>query len=590
MDSTSTPQQTMECRSTSRVNPSRRKAESGAVGDSDGDASAAAGKADAVDVPSELEDGEADAPESWETESLYEDVLEELLGDTINVDETAAASSSSSSSSSSLSSSSSASASASASTSASASASASSASSLSSPSSSSSPDMCTPLEATRLRRELREQGPAVFCQRTVDCGRYTAKKLLTAFGIKPPAFLENEPDEAYFDLLSLAISRELSKREKLSAYNTVDDAVRLLTQCSNIIVVTGAGISTSLGIPDFRSKGTGLYSKLEHLGLGDPQEVFDINVFRQDPSIFYSVAKDIIPATDRYTPTHKFIAMLHQRGKLLTNYSQNIDNLEVKAGLPKSKLIQCHGSFGTATCVQCRYQTNGEAIFPEIKAGHIPRCPRCIQSLNNPHGSNKKRKRSSGTGPSNSNSKRSRRRGRHPSSQAQRWCDNTSDSDDDLPEPPTAGVMKPDITFFGEALPDEFSERLTKHDRDKVDLVIVIGTSLKVSPVSDIVSFVPQHVPQIYVSREPVSHVEFDIDLLGDCDVVVAELCRRLGWPMVHDMLPAAGEQSVRVSPAAGEGCVSRHVFEAVETAAAAAGTTAASTSASASSEDGVSA
>ncbi|KAG6230441.1 hypothetical protein E4U26_007890 [Claviceps purpurea] len=563
MDSTSTPQQTMECRSTSRVNPSRRKAESGALSDSDGDASAAAGKAVAVDVPSEAEDGEADAPESWETESLYEDVLEELLKDTINVDETAAASSSSSLSSS---------------TSASASASASSSSSLSSPSSSSSsPDMCTPLEATQLRRELRDQGPAVFCQRTVDCGRYTAKKLLTAFGIKPPAFLEGEPDEAYFDLLSLAISRELSKREKLSAYNTVDDAVRLLTQCSNIIVITGAGISTSLGIPDFRSKGTGLYSKLEHLGLGDPQEVFDINVFRQDPSIFYSIAKDIIPATDRYTPTHKFIAMLHQRGKLLTNYSQNIDNLEVKAGLPKSKLIQCHGSFGTATCVQCCYQTNGEAIFPEIKAGHIPRCPRCIQSLDSPHGSNKKRKRSSaGAGPSNrnsksnsnSNSKRSRRRGRHPSSQAQRWCDDTSDSDDDLPEPPTAGVMKPDITFFGEALPDEFSERLTKHDRDKVDLVIVIGTSLKVSPVSEIVSFVPQHVPQIYVSREPVTHVEFDIDLLGDCDVVVAELCRRLGWPMVHDMLPAAGEQSVRVS--AGEGCVSRHVFEAVETVATA--------------------
>ncbi|KAG5943657.1 hypothetical protein E4U60_006539 [Claviceps pazoutovae] len=575
MDPTSTPQQTMECRSTSRANPSRRKAESGASSDSDGDASAAAGKAVVVDVPSEAEDGEADASESWETESLYEDVLEELLKETINVDETAAASSSSSSSSS-----------LSSSTSASASASASSSSSLSSPSSSSSPDMCTPLEATQLRRELRDQGPAVFCQRTVDCGRYTAKKLLTAFGIKPPAFLEGEPDEAYFDLLSLAISRELSKREKLSAYNTVDDAVRLLTQCSNIIVITGAGISTSLGIPDFRSKGTGLYSKLEHLGLGDPQEVFDINVFRQDPSIFYSIAKDIIPATDRYTPTHKFIAMLHQRGKLLTNYSQNIDNLEVKAGLPKSKLIQCHGSFGTATCVQCRYQTNGEAIFPEIKAGHIPRCPRCIQSLDSLHDSNKKRKRSStGAGPSksNSNRKRSRRRGHHPSSQAQRWCDDTSDSDDDLPEPPTAGVMKPDITFFGEALPDEFSERLTKHDRDKVDLVIVIGTSLKVSPVSEIVSFVPQHVPQIYVSREPVTHVEFDIDLLGDCDVVVAELCRRLGWPMVHDMLPAAGEQSVRVS--AGEGCVSRHVFEAVETAVAAATTAAAEAEAEAEAE-----
>lgn len=413
--------------------------------------------------------------------------------------------------------------------------------------------MCTPEEAIRLRRELREQGPAVFCQRTVDCGRYTAKKLLTAFTLKPPAFLEGQPDEAYFHLLSLAISRELSKRIKLSSYNTVDDAVRLLAKCNNIIVVTGAGISTSLGIPDFRSKGTGLYSKLEYLGLSDPQEVFDIDVFRQDPAIFYSVAKDIIPATDRYTPTHKFIAMLHQRGKLLTNYSQNIDNLEVKAGLPRSKLIQCHGSFGTATCVECRYQMDGQIIFPDIRAGRIPRCPRCIQSLRG--GANrsvKKRKRSAGADSSSS------KRRRH--QQPQRWSSaHDSSNDDDLDDNiPQAGVMKPDITFFGEDLPDEFSRRLTEHDRDKVDLVIVIGTSLKVTPVSEIVSFLPPHVPQIYVSRQPVNHVNFDIDLLGDCDTVVAELCRRLHWPLVHEMVPVNHDVRVRTEP----GYTSRHVFE----------------------------
>ena len=188
-----------------------------------------------------------------------------------------------------------------------------------------------------LFRSLREYGPAVFCQRTVDAGHYTARKLLSAFGIRPPAFLEGENDDAYFHLLSLAITRELGKRAKLLRYNTVDDAVDLIAKSNNIVLITGAGISTSLGIPDFRSKGTGLYSKLEHLGLSDPQEVFDIGVFKQDPTIFYSVAKDILPSTDRYTPTHKFIAMLHEKGKLLTNYSQNIDNLEVKAGVPKDR-------------------------------------------------------------------------------------------------------------------------------------------------------------------------------------------------------------------------------------------------------------
>ncbi|KAE9581295.1 NAD-dependent protein deacetylase hst1 [Colletotrichum fructicola] len=401
------------------------------------------------------------------------------------------------------------------------------------------PDTCSPDEAMVLRHQLRALGPAEFCRRTVDAGSYTAKKLLSAFGIKPPNFLEGAEDEAYFSILSLAISRELSKRAKLWRFNTVDDAVELLNKSQNIIVLTGAGISTSLGIPDFRSKG-GLYSQLEHLGLNDPQEVFDISVFKQDPTIFYTVAKDILPSTNRFTPTHAFISMLQKKGKLLTNYTQNIDNLEAKAGISADKMVQCHGSFATATCVQCGFKCVGDDIFPDIKAGKIPRCPRCVQNLR-PNGSTK-RKRSAGT---------ERKRRRFSSD------DSTTDDEYDIP---SAGVMKPDITFFGEALPDEFSRRLTEHDRDKVDLVIVIGTSLKVTPVSEIVSWLPGNIPQIYISRQAVSHINFDIDLLGDCDVVVSELCRRAGWPLQHEMVPE--DQVVDVRP---EGsCVSRHVFEVV--------------------------
>jgi NAD-dependent histone deacetylase SIR2 len=411
------------------------------------------------------------------------------------------------------------------------------------------PEACTPDEATKFRQLLRSIGPTVFCERTIGSGLISAKKLLTAFGIRPPAFLEGADDEAYYSLLSLALSRELSKRAKLPKYNSVDDAVELLKKSKNIVVLTGAGISTSLGIPDFRSKGTGLYSKLEHLGLSDPQEVFDITVFRQDPTIFYSVARDILPSHDRFSPTHAFIALLQNKGKLLTNYSQNIDNLEAKAGILPDKLVQCHGSFATASCVKCGHRVPGESLFPEIKAGDIPRCRKCAQGSRTTSNSSNTNGRKRKVQRDGTEKKPRRRPGDY---------DSNSDSEfDTTPTNWTCGVMKPDITFFGEPLPDEFSRRLTEHDRDRVDLVIVIGTSLKVAPVSEVVPFLPAHVPQIYISRTPVSHVNFDIDLLGDCDVVVAELCRRAGWVLDHEMVPEGQVVETTLS----EGWGSRHVF-----------------------------
>lgn len=435
------------------------------------------------------------------------------------------------------------------------------------------PEACTPEEAVEYRRLLRLVGPKVFVERTVNAGVIPIKKLLTAFGIRPPAFLEGAGDDAYFSLLTLAMTREIQKRAKLMKYNTIDDAVELLKRSKNIIVLTGAGISTSLGIPDFRSKGTGLYSKLEHLGLSDPQEVFDINIFRQDPNIFYSVARDILPNTERFSPTHAFIALLQQKGKLLTNYSQNIDNLEAKAGIHPDKLVQCHGSFATATCVKCGYKVPGESIFPEIKAGRIPRCRKCAQGSRTTNNSSRKRKLGRdgtekkprrvkpGEYDSNSDSEFD-----HPSSNQFSSSNNNDDidiysSNEHGSSTIGCGVMKPDITFFGEALPDEFSTRLTEHDRDLVDLVIVIGTSLKVAPVSEVVPFLPPHIPQIYISRTPVSHVNFDIDLLGDCDVVVSELCKRAGWDLKHEMIPEG--QVIHTETA--EGFNSRHVFTQVE-------------------------
>ncbi|KAL2755930.1 hypothetical protein ACRALDRAFT_2042173 [Sodiomyces alcalophilus JCM 7366] len=425
-----------------------------------------------------------------------------------------------------------------------------------------------------LRQLLRSVGPREFCLRTVDSGRYTSKKLLTAFGIKAPAFLEDENDahaneDAYLSLLTLAISRELSKRAKLLQYNTLDDAVNLLRTSRNIMVITGAGISTSLGIPDFRSKGTGLYAKLERMGL------------HLDPTVFYTVAKEIVVKINRHSPTHAFIAMLDRMGKLLTNYSQNIDNIEGLAGVSPDRLIQCHGSFATATCLSCGYRCNGDDIFPDIRQRRIPRCPECLErhqkELQQQRGQSKrashtKRKRSdngdatgastpSSAASSTSAAPRKRRRNRNAYGFDLEDDDDESDDDAlaaaDFAFDHPAGIMKPDIIFFGEGLPDAFGERLAHHDRDKVDLVLVIGTSMKVTPVSEIVSWLPPHVPQICISLEPITHINFDIDLVGECDVVVAELCRRAGWTLRHDMVPDGQVVDIESEP----GFPHRHRF-----------------------------
>lgn len=92
---------------------------------------------------------------------------------------------------------------------------------------------------------MRLVGGDRFVAETVEAGIITAKKLCTAFGIRPPFFLEGEPDEAYYSLLNLGICRELSKRAKLPQYNTIDDAVALMKESRNIVVLTGAGVSTS---------------------------------------------------------------------------------------------------------------------------------------------------------------------------------------------------------------------------------------------------------------------------------------------------------------------------------------------------------
>ena len=331
----------------------------------------------------------------------------------------------------------------------------------------------------------------------------------TAFGIDPQ-FAVHLGEDIFLRVLGAAIIRAYYKRRKLPQYNTIDDAAALLRNSNNIMVITGAGISTSLGIPDFRSKETGFYSKLQGMGISEPEEVFDIHEFDYDPSTFYKLAAGVLPDLKRFSPTHGFIRLLQDNGKLQTNYTQNIDNLEELAGIDKSRLIQCHGSFATATCRNCKAQVKGTEIFDDIRAKRVAKCRRCVEAIAAQESLIPKKKK------------------RKPSRS------DDEDSDDDIPQP---GVMKPDITFFGEQLPNDFFKRFADTDSKTVDLVLVIGTSLKVAPVSEMPNYLPHDVPHIYISREPIEHVNFDIQLLGKCDEVVTELARKAGWELRHEMV-----------------------------------------------------
>eukprot|EP00611_Tribonema_gayanum_P010618 TRINITY_DN2069_c0_g1_i3.p1 TRINITY_DN2069_c0_g1~~TRINITY_DN2069_c0_g1_i3.p1 ORF type:complete len:263 (+),score=115.49 TRINITY_DN2069_c0_g1_i3:670-1458(+) len=121
-------------------------------------------------------------------------------------------------------------------------------------------------------------------------------------------------------------------RPKLTSINTLEDVAALLTRARNVIVLTGAGISVACGIPDFRSE-NGLYSMLGEYQLPSPQAMFDIAYFRTNPAPFFKFARELLPGS--YTPsaTHRFIKALQDRGKLLRNYTQNIDGLEREAGV-----------------------------------------------------------------------------------------------------------------------------------------------------------------------------------------------------------------------------------------------------------------
>ncbi|KAG0374002.1 NAD-dependent protein deacetylase sirtuin-2 [Mortierella sp. AD032] len=299
---------------------------------------------------------------------------------------------------------------------------------------------------------------------------------------------------------------ESKPREYILKDGTIESVADFINNGSakNIIVMSGAGISTAAGIKDFRSPGTGLYDDLERFNLPYPEAVFDISFFKDNPSPFYRLAKELLPGRYRPTFTHYLLPLLAKKGLLLRSYTQNIDMLERLTGLDEELLIEAHGSFATSECIECNELCDNAivrisgimsvnimsnrsilvGVVEHILKGDIPHCKNC------------------------------------------------------------KGLVKPTITFFGENLPDRFGIH-AQVDFKKCDLLIVIGTSLQVQPFNQLITKVPTNCPRLLINREKAGedmHLGFDFDdkwkypiqrdalFLGNCDAGVRELAKLCGW------------------------------------------------------------
>ena len=144
---------------------------------------------------------------------------------------------------------------------------------------------------------------------------------------------------------------------------------QLIKNAKHIAVLTGAGISTNAGIPDFRGP-QGLYITRRY----DPEKVFDIEYFHHDPVPFFNFARDFVGLEQTLNPTfaHQFFAQLENQGKLAGIVTQNIDSLHHRAG--SKKVFEMHGSFWQSSCLNCDRKFSYEEIKLKLSRESIPKC------------------------------------------------------------------------------------------------------------------------------------------------------------------------------------------------------------------------
>ncbi len=199
---------------------------------------------------------------------------------------------------------------------------------------------------------------------------------------------------------------------------TVVRLADLLRERGPAVVLTGAGISTESGIPDFRSP-TGIWAKY------DPQEYATIEAFRADPVKVWSFYSLRFRALTEAAPNtgHLALAELERIGHVSAVVTQNIDLLHERAG--SRDVVEVHGSIRTTTCPGCGARYGVDEVLRLLERAPEPRCREC------------------------------------------------------------GAVLKPDVVFFGELLPEAAIDRAYELARS-TRLLVVVGSGLEVWPVSQL--------------------------------------------------------------------------------------------------------
>lgn len=141
-------------------------------------------------------------------------------------------------------------------------------------------------------------------------------------------------------------------------------------------VLTGAGISTDSGIPDFRSPGTGLWEKV------DPIAVSSVEVLQNNPRLFYEAGFSRFSKITMAEPNdgHLVLARLEELGYLKGLVTQNIDGLHVKAG--SKNVWEVHGHLRSGYCQGCKKKYPFEELVQQVELKRIPPvCHNCYSVL-----------------------------------------------------------------------------------------------------------------------------------------------------------------------------------------------------------------